>query len=162
MEISITLALDGHDLGQNSGKIKRILLFFTVMKILRYSTLMNRLSVLSMSWMFAIYFSTLTFLFTVVVNSLSPLLKSGACFIYDSYVEFDTIKYSQTWSNDLFQIATTIFRSHFELLFHKWPPNNGHLSTVATFWASEGWSLYTGLTVVAKHGFKNDLFLFVN
>jgi hypothetical protein len=30
------------------------------------------------------------------------------------------------------RIATTIFRSHSELLLHKWPMNNGHLSTTVT------------------------------
>ncbi len=34
-----------------------------------------------------------------------------------------------------------------ELLLHKWPLNNDHLSTTATIFGSRGWLLYTGLTV---------------
>ena len=45
--------------------------------------------------------------------------------------------YSQTWAND----------HHFDLLYHKWPLKNDHLSTAATIFGSQGWSLSTGLTV---------------
>ena len=43
--------------------------------------------------------------------------------------------------------TTTIFFSHFYFLLLKWPLNNNHLSTTATILGSQGWSLYTGLTV---------------
>ncbi len=34
-----------------------------------------------------------------------------------------------------------------DLLEHKWPLNNDHLSTTATIFGSQRWSLNTGLTV---------------
>ncbi len=48
--------------------------------------------------------------------------------------------------NHQLSTTTTILRSHFELIFHKWPLNNDHLSTTAIVFWSRGWSLYTGLT----------------
>jgi hypothetical protein len=65
------------------------------------------------------------------------LLKSHSTFF----------EYSQTWTNNHLRIATTILRSHLELLLLTWPLNNDHLSTTATIFGSQGWSLYTGLTV---------------
>ncbi len=38
-------------------------------------------------------------------------------------------KYSQILLNDHMSIATTILRSHVELIIQKLPPNNDHLST---------------------------------
>ncbi len=38
-------------------------------------------------------------------------------------------------------------RSHLELLLDKWPLKKDHLSTTATIFGSQGWSLHTGLTV---------------
>ena len=62
-------------------------------------------------------------------------------------------KYSQTWANDHLRIATTCQqRPPFcgpILSFYniKLPLNSDHLSTMATICGSQGWSLYTGLTV---------------
>jgi len=63
--------------------------------------------------------------------------------------------YSQTWVNDHLRIATTCLqRPQFwgpNFNFHntKQPLNNDHLSTTATNFGSQGWSLYTSLTVFA-------------
>jgi len=60
------------------------------------------------------------------------------------------VKNSQTWANDHLRITTTcqqrtytIFRSQFDLLKHKWPLNNDHVSTTATILGPKG-----GLTVL--------------
>ncbi len=63
------------------------------------------------------------------------------------YLVHLTYKYSQQWFNDHFQIATTISKSHLEHLSHKRPLCKNYLSTTATIFWSQGWSLFTGLTV---------------
>ncbi len=47
-------------------------------------------------------------------------------------------KYSQSWANDHLSMTTTILRSHL---------NNDSLSTTATIFEYQWWSLYTGLTL---------------
>ena len=62
-------------------------------------------------------------------------------------------KYSQTWANDHLRITTTCLQRPPFLgpifNFHniKLPLNSDHLSTTVSNLGSQGWSLYTGLTV---------------
>ncbi len=63
-----------------------------------------------------------------------PRLRSGANF---TNIFHAVCVYSQTCANDYLQIATSIFRSNFELLVHKWPLNNDHPSTKDPFWGSK-------------------------
>jgi len=62
-------------------------------------------------------------------------------------------KYSQTWVNDHLRITTTCLKRlqfwgpNFNFHNTKLPLNNDHLSTTATNFGSQGWLLYTSLTV---------------
>ncbi len=56
--------------------------------------------------------------------------------------------YSQIWANDHLFLTTTILWFHLEILQHKWPLNNDHLSTTATIFGSQGWSLWIVLSVL--------------
>jgi hypothetical protein len=62
--------------------------------------------------------------------------------------------YSQTWVNDHLRIATTCLQRpsfwspNLSLCNTTLPLNNDHLSTTATNLGSQGWSLYTSLTVI--------------
>jgi len=75
--------------------------------------------------------------------------------------------YSQTWVNDHLRIATTCLqRPQFwgpNFNFHniKLPLNNDHLSTMATNFGSQGWSLSTSLTVYKLLLFKHFHFMHV-
>ncbi len=70
-----------------------------------------------------------------------------------------TWKYSQTWADDHLRIATTWLQwpSFWcpNLIFYNIEPplNNDHLSTKTTVFGYQGWSLYTGLTVILLHHF---------
>jgi len=61
--------------------------------------------------------------------------------------------YSQTWVNDHLRITTTCLQQpqfwgpNFNFHNIKLPLNNDHLSTTATNFGSQGWSLNTSLTV---------------
>ena len=64
------------------------------------------------------------------------------------------LKYSKTWANDhLWKVNTTCLqrlpfqRSNFKLHKTPFPLNKNHLSTTVKIFGSQGWSLYTGLTV---------------
>jgi len=65
--------------------------------------------------------------------------------------------YSQTWAIDHLQTATTylqrpLFCGPIFLVYSiKVPLNNDHLSTTAIIFGSQGWPLYTGLTVHLNH-----------
>jgi hypothetical protein len=65
------------------------------------------------------------------------------------------LKYSQTWVNNYLWITTTCLqRPHFwgpKFNFHnkKLPLNNDHLSTTATNFGCQMWSLYTSLAVLS-------------
>jgi hypothetical protein len=62
--------------------------------------------------------------------------------------------YGQTWVNDHFLITTTCLQwplfwgPNFNFHIVKLPLNNDHLSTTATNFGSQGWSLYISLTVL--------------
>ncbi len=96
--------------------------------------------------------SIITFIFTANVDKSYTISQRR----WNNFVQCKilVLNYSQTFANNHLRIPTTCLYwpqfcgpiwNFLELLSHKWPLNNDHLSTKTTIFGSWGWSLYTGV-----------------